>query len=184
MPSTELNEIKADFTQGLSQISQFWGLPKSMGAIFAVLYLSPNALSLDEIVTETAFTKGAISTSVRTLARMGLVHRQTKLGDRKDYYLAEDDFYKVIRSILKGRENSEFSHAIDSVSTTLEKLQASPNQERDADEQRTEEWDFAKNRVAEMKSFFDNLDNLVRVITTLETMNQNTVQKVIGLLKK
>ena len=178
MPSTELNEIKANFTQGLSQISQFWGLPKSMGAIFAVLYLSPNALSLDEIVSETTFTKGAISTSVRTLARMGLVHRQIKLGDRKDYYLAADDFYKVVRSILKGRENSEFSRAIDSVGTTLVDLQASPNQER------TEEWDFAENRVTEMKSFFDNLDNLVRVITALETMNQNTVQKVIGLLKK
>jgi len=114
MHTTELTKIKANFTQGLSQISQCLGLPKSMGAIFAVLYLSPSALSLDEIVEETSFTKGAISTSVRTLARMGLVHRQTKLGDRKDYYLAEDDFYKVIRSILKGRENSEFSRAIDS----------------------------------------------------------------------
>ena len=178
MPATELTEIKANFTQGLSQISQFWGLPKSMGAIFAVLYLSPSALSLDEIVEETAFTKGAISTSVRTLARMGLVHRQTKLGDRKDYYIAEDDFYKVIRSILKGRESSEFSRAIDSVGQTLVDLQASPNQGR------SEEWQFAENRVAEMKSFFDSLDNLVRVITALETINQKTVQKVIGLLKK
>ena len=178
MSSTELKSIKSEFTQGLSQISQFWGLPKSMGAIFAVLYLSPTALALDEIVSETGFTKGAISTSVRTLARMGLVHRQTKMGDRKDYYFAEGDFYKVVRTILKGRENSEFSRAIDSVGQTLVALQASPNQER------TEEWDFAENRVAEMKSFFDNLDNLVRVITALETMNQNTVQKVIGLLKK
>ncbi len=179
MPSTELNEIKANFTQGLSQISQFWGLPKSMGAIFGVLYLSPSPRALDEIVEKTGFTKGAISTSVRTLARMGLVHRQSKLGDRKDYYIAEDDFYKVVRSILKGRENSEFDRALASVGQTLVELQASPNQEDDEDD-----WNFAKNRVVEMKSFFDNLDNLVRVISALETMNQNTVQKVIGLLKK
>ena len=178
MPFTELNDIKVTFTQGLSQISQFWGFPKSMGAIFAVLYISPLALPLDEIVTETGFTKGAISTSIRALARMGLVHRHSKLGERKDYYIAENDFYKVVRSILKGRENSEFDRAIDSVGQTLVDLQASPNSER------SEEWDFAENRVAEMKSFFDNLDNLVRVIAALETMNQNTVQKVIGLLKK
>ncbi len=178
MPSTKLNAIKAEFIQGLSQISLFWGFPKSMGAIFAVLYLSPVEMTLDEIVTETGFTKGAISTSIRTLARMGLVHRQSKLGDRKDYYTAESDFYKVVRSILKGRENSEFSRAIDSVGQTLVDLQASPKQERSA------EWDFAEKRVAEMKSFFDNLDHLVRVIAALETMNQNTVQKVIGLLKK
>ena len=178
MQTTELPAIKEEFIQGLSQISQFWGLPKSMGAIFGVLYLSPNPLSLDELVEQTGFTKGAISTSVRTLARMGLIHRQTKLGDRKDYYIAESDFYKVIRSILKGRENSEFDRALASIGQTLEILEASPPSERDA-----EEWEFARNRVAEMQSFFNGLDNLVRVITTLENMNQNTVQKVIGFLK-
>ena len=178
METRSLDEIKEDFIQGLSQISQFWGLPKSMGAIFAVLYLSPTAIGLDELVEKTGFTKGAISTSVRTLARMGLVHRQSKLGDRKDYYIAESDFYKVVRSILKGRENSEFDRALASVKGTLGELEASPNQEGNA-----EEWAFAQCRVAEMQSFFDGLDSLVRVITALETMNQNTVQKVIGLLK-
>ncbi len=174
-----LEEVQADFVQGLSQISHFWGFSKSMGAIFGVLYLSPEALSLDELVERTAFTKGAVSTSVRTLARMGLVHRQSKLGDRKDYYIAENDFYKAVRAILKERENSEFSRALSSVEETLNILEASPASTSEA-----EAWDFTRARVAEMKSFFDGLDNLVRVVTTLENMNQNTVQKVIGLLKK
>ena len=98
--TTKLTQLKQDFTEGLSQISRFWGFPKGMGAIFAVLYLSPLPLSLDEIVQQTGLTKGAISTEVRTLARMGLVHRSSKLADRKDYYEAESDFYKSIRSIL------------------------------------------------------------------------------------
>lgn len=174
----QLPEIKENFMQGLSQISQFWGLPKSMGAIFGVLYLSPVELSLDEIVAQTGFTKGAISTSVRTLARMGLIHRQSKLGDRKDYYVAENDFYKVVRTILKGRENSEFDRALASVGQTLDILEASPPSESDA-----AEWEFARNRVAEMQSFFDGLDNLVKVIVTLENMNQNTVKRLIGFLK-
>ena len=99
MPQS-LIKIKQDFTEGLSQISRFWGFPKGMGAIFAVLYLSPTPLALDEIVQETGLTKGAISTEIRALARMGLVHRSTKLGDRKDYYEAESDFYAAIKSIL------------------------------------------------------------------------------------
>ena len=121
--TTKLTQLKQDFTEGLSQISRFWGFPKGMGAIFAVLYLSPTPLSLDEIVQETGLTKGAISTEVRTLARMGLVHRSSKLADRKDYYEAEDDFYKSIRSILKERQNSEFDSAIRSVGETVEKLE-------------------------------------------------------------
>ena len=43
----QLNQLKQDFTEGLSQISKFWGFPKGMGAIFAVLYLSPAPLSLN-----------------------------------------------------------------------------------------------------------------------------------------
>ena len=64
MPQT-LTKIRQDFTEGLSKISRFWGFPKGMGAIFAVLYLSPTPLSLDEIVQETGITKGAISTEIR-----------------------------------------------------------------------------------------------------------------------
>ncbi|HNJ14415.1 MAG TPA: hypothetical protein PLN43_12625, partial [Anaerolineales bacterium] len=62
----KLSQLKQDFTEGLSQISRFWGFPKGMGAIFAVLYLSQNPLSLDEIVEATGLTKGAVSTEVRT----------------------------------------------------------------------------------------------------------------------
>ena len=99
--TTKLPQLKKDFTESLSQISRFWGFPKGMGAIFAVLYLSPAPIPLDDIVEQTGLTKGAVSTEVRTLARMGLVHRSTKLGDRKDYYEAETDFYAAIRAILK-----------------------------------------------------------------------------------
>ena len=98
--STKLSAIKKNFTQGLSEISRFWGFPKGMGAIFGVLYLSPRPLSLDEIVMETGLTKGAISTEIRALARMGLVHRSSKLGDRKDYSEAESECYAALRSIL------------------------------------------------------------------------------------
>ena len=121
--STPLPQIKQEFTEGLSQISRFWGFPKGMGAIFAALYISPNPLSLDEIVEQTGLTKGAVSTEVRALARLGLVHRSSKLADRKDYYEAETDFYKSIRSILKERQNSEFDRAVSSVRETLTKLE-------------------------------------------------------------
>src|SRR5512133_2690437 len=117
--SQSLASIKKEFTEGLSQISRFWGFPKGMGAIFAVLYLSPTPLALDEIVQETGLTKGAVSTEIRALARMGLVHRSAKLGYRKDYYEAEADFYAAVRSILKERQNSEFDRAIRSVKDTL-----------------------------------------------------------------
>jgi DNA-binding transcriptional regulator GbsR (MarR family) len=174
---TPLPQLKKDFTEGLSQISRFWGFPKGMGAIFAVLYLSPVPLPLDEIVSQTGLTKGAISTEVRTLARMGLVHRSSKLADRKDYYEAESDFYKSIRSILKERQNSEFDNAVRSVGETLAKLNAG---EVSGD---SEEIKFIRQRVQALQEFFDALDSLTRAVVKLESLGLGNVRKILSVLK-
>ena len=170
-----ITRIKKDFTEGLSQISRFWGFPKGMGAIFAVLYLSPKPLSLDEIVQETGLTKGAISTEIRALARMGLVHRSSRLGDRKDYYEAEADFYAAIRSILKERQNSEFDRAVRSVKETLETMEKNWVDD--------EEWNFVYERVQALQSFFDAIDSLSKAVVRLERLGIKNVQKIINVLK-
>jgi DNA-binding transcriptional regulator GbsR (MarR family) len=175
--SDELTRLKLDFTEGLSQISKFWGFPKGMGAIFAVLYLSPSPLSLDELVEQTGLTKGAISTNVRALARMGLVRPSTKLGDRKDYYEAETDFYKSIRAILKERQNSEFDSAVQSVREALETLESGVGSEDEAERQ------FLLERIRALQSFFDALDGLVRAVVRLEGLGITTVEKILSILK-
>ena len=174
MPQS-LKKIKKDFTEGLSQISRFWGFPKGMGAIFAVLYISPTALSLDEIVAETGLTKGAVSTEVRTLARMGLVHRSTKLGDRKDYYEAETDFYAAIRSILQERQNSEFDRAVRSVMDTLSVMEENWVED--------EEWNFVYARVQALQEFFNAIDSLSKAVIKLESLGLSNVTKILGVLK-
>ncbi|MFN8411904.1 MAG: hypothetical protein U0Z26_05910 [Anaerolineales bacterium] len=174
---TKLAQLKQDFTEGLSQISRFWGFPKGMGAIFAVLYLSPTPLSLDEVVAQTNLTKGAVSTEIRTLARMGLVHRSSKLGDRKDYYEAESDFYKSIRSILKERQNSEFDRALLSVRETLQKLEAGSVSGDEAEVQ------FVYERVQALQEFFDAIDSLTNAVVKLEKLGFTNVQKILSILK-
>ncbi|HEX2990265.1 MAG TPA: ArsR family transcriptional regulator [Anaerolineales bacterium] len=173
--SQSLTKIKKDFTEGLSQISRFWGFPKGMGAIFGVLYLSSTPLSLDEIVEATGLTKGAISTEIRALARMGLVHRSSKLGDRKDYYEAEPDFYAAIRSILKERQNSEFDRAVRSVKDTLEALENNWIE--------NDEWNFVYERVQALQDFFDALDSLTKAVVRLESLGVTNVTKILSILK-
>jgi DNA-binding transcriptional regulator GbsR (MarR family) len=173
--SQSLVKIKKEFAQGLSQISRFWGFPKGMGAIFGVLYLSPTSLSLDEIVQETGLTKGAVSTEIRVLARMGLVHRSSKLGDRKDYYSAETDFYAAIRSILQERQNSEFDREIRSVKDTLTAID-----ENWVDD---DELNFVYSRVQALQEFFDAIDSLTKAVIRLESLGLSNITKILGVLK-
>ena len=170
-------QFKASLIEALSQISRFWGFPRGVGAVFAVLYLSPAPLSLDEIVHRASLTKGAVSTDVRALARMGLVHRSSRLGDRKDYYVAETDFYKAIRSILGERQNAEFSRSIQAVRETLDQLKAARGSMNESERA------FLVERLQALQDFFDAIDSLTRAVVRLDKLGIRNVQKVLSVLK-
>ena len=99
-----LGEIRQGFIENLSRISEFWGYPRAMGALYGALYLSQGPLSLDDLIPIVGVTKGAISTNIRALEQLGMVHKQVRAGDRKDYYLADTDFWKITKTILERRQ--------------------------------------------------------------------------------
>jgi len=174
----QLQAVRQNFIQGLSQISQFWGFPKAMGAIYAVIYLSPDPVSLDQLVEQVKITKGAVSTNVRALERLGMVHRHIQIGERKDYYLAEVDFWKIVRGILKEREKSEFDRALRSVSSSLEMLHSST--ELDDDHRLSS---FYIERLSAMQHFFNSLDNLVALLLSLDELRITGLERLLGKTK-
>jgi DNA-binding transcriptional regulator GbsR (MarR family) len=160
MPESTLVDARKHFIQGLSRISNFWGFPKAMGAVYGAIYLSPDPITLDQLVEQAGVSKGAVSTNVRQLERLNMVHRHLIVGDRKDYYTAETDFWKMIKSILQQREQNEFDKALGTVSESLEMTaQAEEDPELSA---------FYNERMGAMQSFFETLDSLVSAAMALE----------------
>ena len=166
-------EAKDHFIQGISRISHFWGFPKAMGAIFGAVYLSPTPMTLDELVKEVGVSKGAVSTNIRNLERLGVVHKKLKVGDRKDYYSAETDFWKIAKGILREREKNEFDIAIRSVGESLELL------ENGAKTKDIETSFFYKERMLALKQFFDSLDNLVATLLALDDLRTSVIKKLV-----
>lgn len=156
-----LTEARQHFIQGMSQISNFWGFPKAMGAIYGAIYLSPTPTSLDELVQQVRITKGAVSANVRHLERLGMVHKQVKVGERKDYYTAETDFWQIIRGILQERQKSEFDKALASVGESIEMLPENKDDELT---------NFYQQRMRTMQNFFKALDSLVAAVLALENL--------------
>ncbi len=172
---SKLDEARQHFIQGMSRISHFWGFPKAMGAIFGAIYLSSQPLSLDEIVAQVGVTKGSVSANVRKLERLNMVHKRIQLGDRKDYYVAETDFWKIARSILREREQSEFDLALRTVRESIDLVsQATP----ESDEMETA--NFYQKRMQTMQQFINSLDNLVATMIALDDLRANTIQKIFG----
>jgi DNA-binding transcriptional regulator GbsR (MarR family) len=170
---SELISARENFIQGISRIAYFWGLPKAVGAIYGAIYLSPTQLTLDELVEQVGISKGAVSTNVRSLERLGMIHKHYKVGDRKDYYDAETDFWKIVKGILREREKNEFDVALRTVSDSLEIVQK-------ANLKKSELADFYQERIKGMKKFFDSLDNLVATIIALDELRAGTIKKLFG----
>lgn len=160
MTEDQISQAHDHFVQGMSRISNFWGFPKAMGAIYGAIYLSPTPLSLDEIVEQVGVSKGAVSTNVRQLERLKMVRKQLQIGDRKDYYTAETDFWEMLRSIFQQREQNEFDQALNTVSESLEMVAQS-----DADPALSS---FYTERMEAMQAFFKTLDSVFSAVLALE----------------
>ncbi len=172
----KLEQVKNHTIQGLSRISQFWGFPKAMGALFGALYLSSAPLSLDDLVEQVGVTKGAVSVNIRQLERLGLVHKHFELGSRKDYYTAEPDFWKIFKKILQERNKSEFDHALNSVNESLEMLSEAKN----LPPEQTETALFYQKRLKTMQDFFHGLDRLVSILLALDEFRTSALERLLG----
>ncbi len=168
-------QTREHFIHALSRIARFWGFPKAMGAAYAAIYLSPVPLSLDALAEMVGVTKGGLSPHLRVLERLGIVRREGQLGDRKDYYSADTDFWGALRRILQEREKREFDRALRSVSECLALLDGAPR-ERQADPLLA----FQRERLATMKRFFDGLDRIVSTLLAMDGFRQATFGRLFG----
>ena len=171
-----LQQAREHTIQGLSVISQFWGFSKGMGAIYGAIYLSPDPLSLDDLVEQAGITKGAVSTNLRQLARLGLVHKKTIIGDRRDFYQAETDFWQVVRGILQERRKSEFDHALNTVSESLAMVEAAGSRKA----QQSSQAFFIQKRLQKLADFFSRLDTLVGAVLALEDLRSGALRSLFG----
>ena len=154
------------FIQGMSRIADFWGFPKAMGSAYGAIYLSPNPMTLDEMVNAIGVTKGAVSTNIRYLERLGMVHKKIQIGDRKDYYIAETDFWKIIKGILREREKHEFDQALKTVTESLDMLKVPGKKKKTTDSDEL----FYVERILEMKKFFDGIDSMVATFLAIDDL--------------
>jgi len=96
--SKELAATRERFVEAGGHTTQSLGFGRVLGQIYALLYLSPHPLCLDEIAGELGVSKASVSTTVRQLQSWSAVRRVWVKGDRKDYYEAETDFRTVLRN--------------------------------------------------------------------------------------
>ncbi len=98
-----LHPLKSEFLALAGEAAESFSFNRSIGQLFAFLYMSPQPLSLEEIAIGCTMSKGNASIHLRTLEKWGAVHRSWKPGTRKDYYTANINLKALgIRRLQEG----------------------------------------------------------------------------------
>ncbi|HEY9504836.1 MAG TPA: MarR family transcriptional regulator [Gemmatimonadales bacterium] len=94
------------FTERVASLFEHDGLPPIAGRIFALLLLSEEPRSLDQLSEELGVSKASASTNARLLAQFGLIEPIRRPGSRRDYYRAADDLFErsMARLLERWRE--------------------------------------------------------------------------------
>ena len=115
----KLTEAKQQFVSSWGAFGTHWGINRSMAQIHALLLVSAEPLTQDEIMEQLTISRGNANMNIRELINWGLVERVLVPGERREYFRAEKEVWKVMRLIIRERKKRE----VDPMLELLEKLE-------------------------------------------------------------
>jgi DNA-binding transcriptional regulator GbsR (MarR family) len=140
----QLTPVQEDFILHWGEMGSTWGINRAVAQIYALLYLSPQPLTADEIGETLGIARSTVSTGLRDLQNWGLIKVVHALGDRRDHFQALEDVWEMFRVILRERKRREFDPTLALLRQSAAELQA--DTAGDA---------YVRERLQEMLDFFE-----------------------------
>lgn len=103
----QLTPVMQRYVVHWGEMGSRWGINRSQAQIHALLYLSPHPLHADEIAETLGIARSNVSVGLKDLVTWELVQITHTLGDRRDFFSAQQDPWEVIRVIVEGRKRRE-----------------------------------------------------------------------------
>lgn len=103
----KLTEARQQFISSWGAFGTHWGINRTMAQIHALLLISPDPLTQDDLMEELNISRGNANMNIRELINWGLAERVILSGERKEYFTGEKDIWKVITQIVKERKKRE-----------------------------------------------------------------------------
>jgi DNA-binding transcriptional regulator GbsR (MarR family) len=103
----KLNEAKQQFIHSWGVLGSQWGINRTMAQVHSLLLIASKPLSTDDIMEELSISRGNANMNIRDLMEWGLVDKVIVPGDRKEYFSAEKDIWKVTTRIMYQRKKRE-----------------------------------------------------------------------------
>jgi DNA-binding transcriptional regulator GbsR (MarR family) len=169
-----LTPLQQEFVLHFGEMGSRWGINRTVGQIYALLFLSQAPLNAEQITEGLSISRSNTSMGLKELQSWNLVRLKHFQGDRRDYFTTPEDLWEIVRILVAERKKRE----IDPTLTKLRELEmAGPAGD-----------DYAEARIAELREliemmtgFYDEMEKLeTERLVKLMTMGK----RIVGLIDK
>ena len=121
--AARLEAARDEFVTQWGVMGSSWGINRTMAQIHALLMITPRALTTDEVMEELKISRGNAHMNLRELVGWGLVRSVIRKGERKEYFEAEKDVWKMFCIIVRERKRREIRPAINVLKGCIERAE-------------------------------------------------------------
>lgn len=102
-----LSPLVRDFVLHFGEMGSRWGINRTVGQIYALLFVSQRPLNADEIAESLAFSRSNVSMGLKELQSWRLTTPHHQPGDRREYFSAPQDVWAIFRTLAEERKKRE-----------------------------------------------------------------------------
>ncbi|WP_247729805.1 GbsR/MarR family transcriptional regulator [Halovivax limisalsi] len=167
--SEDVETARETVIEAMERSADIYGLNRSYGRLYGLLYFADEPVSLDTLVEESGYAKSTVSTAMQDMERLHLVYRRSVPGEgKKAFYEAERNFWVVVQEFLRREVQREISVMTSALNEAEQSL-------TEADDPQAQE-DLEK--VRDLGQMYERSQRLVNILTG------SSVDRLAGLLDR
>ena len=153
----QLSPLQQEFVLHFGEMGSRWGINRTVGQIYALLFLEPAPLNAEQIVERLGFSRSNVSMGLKELQAWNLVRLRHLPDDRRDYFTTPDDLWEIVRTLVDERKKREIDPTLSKLRELQMQTPSSPAEEH------------AHQRIDELRELIELLTGWYGDMNRLET---------------
>jgi DNA-binding transcriptional regulator GbsR (MarR family) len=172
----QLRSAQDTFIRRWGEMGQTWGINRTMAEIHALLYITGQPLCTDDVMARLNISRGNASMSLRALCDWGLIRRQHKSGERREYFVSLGDVWEMFSIIAAERKRREMDPVLETIRQCRQMLDESHLGRSAA---RMEEVAVTRQRLRGMEEFMEVTNKIFQQFVSNARAGLNRVVRVL-----
>ncbi|QTN29095.1 GbsR/MarR family transcriptional regulator [Rhodoferax sp. AJA081-3] len=167
-----LPPLTQSFVLHFGEMGSRWGINRTVGQIYALIYVSAKPLNADEIAEALNFSRSNVSMGLKELQSWNLVKLIHLPNDRREYFQSPQDVWQIFRTLATERRKRE-------IDPTLSMLRDALMETPSGEDERV-----AQERMRQMHAFIELMTDWLDEVQKMDSATLASLMKMGAKVQK